>query len=446
MSSLQDAIKELGLEHLFEDHTSVTPDSIINQLNQSAKLDDVETQAYGLETDDGQIVKVYVNKTDADKFDEVMQRVLGETDNIEDAINLIAKEVDIVDVVWPQEQTDDSDVEGDESLNPEVYKNEIQSNEDSMIKKAQQTDESIVKNDKSQLDENASLESRFQTSNQKLIYHAIIALGVPEDVLLRTPLRAVLLHRIKEKAVELNRNTVLKQALKNIVRRSSEYLDDIPEVEKTSALGKLKMNTLDESIEFDNLLDKFMNIGPNSTLQEFLSIYNNVELYEAVPTKGIPVAMFVGSNKKQKFVLWQEGKKFILTSEQNANGEHLKVGEWNGKSFDAVVKELADKNYTKTPAKSYKQFEFGPVVESVIKAKFVNDEIELITNETSYFITESEANQLAYAFNSKKPTSIIIDDVQWIVSNRLNESVLKQKDSDVKLKLSQTIIDFIKNV
>jgi len=82
----------------------------------------------------------------------------------------------------------------------------------------------------------------------------------------------------------------------------------------------------------------------------------------------------------------------------------------------------------------------------VIKAKFVNDEIELITNETSYFITESEANQLAYAFNSKKPTSIIIDDVQWIVSNRLNESVLKQKDSDVKLKLSQTIIDFIKNV
>ena len=96
MSSLQDAIKELGLEHLFEDHTSVTPDSIINQLNQSAKLDDVETQAYGLETDDGQIVKIYVNKTDVDKFDEVMQRVLGETDNIEDAVNLIAKEIDIV--------------------------------------------------------------------------------------------------------------------------------------------------------------------------------------------------------------------------------------------------------------------------------------------------------------------------------------------------------------
>lgn len=444
MSSLQDAIKELGLEHLFEDSNSVTPDSIINQLNQSAKLDDVETQAYGLETDDGQIVKVYVNKTDADKFDEVMQRVLGETDNIEDAINLIAKEVDIVDVVWPQEQTDDSSVEGDESLNPEVYKNEIQSNEDSMIKKAQQTNESIVKQE-TQLDENASLESRFQTTNQKLIYHAIIALGVPEDVLLRTPLRAVLLHRIKEKAVELNRNIVLKQALKNIVRRSGEYLDDIPGVEKTSALGKLKMNTLDESIELDNLLDRFMNIGPNSTLQEFLSIYNDVELYEAVPTKGFPVAMFVNPNKKQ-FVLWQEGKKFILTSEQNANGEHLKVGEWNGKSFDAVVKELADKKYTKTPAKLYKNFEFKPVVESVIKAKFINDEIELITNETSYFITESEANQLAYALTSKTPMPIVIDDAQWIVSNRLNESILKQTNSDVKLKLSKTIIDFIKNV
>ena len=155
--------------------------------------------------------------------------------------------------------------------------------------------------------------------------------------------------------------------------------------------------------------------------------------------------MFVNSNKKQ-FVLWQEGKKFILTSEQNANGEHLKVGEWNGKSFDAVVKELADKNYTRTPAKSYKNYEFKPVVESVIKAKFINDEIELITNETSYFITESEANQLAYALSSKTPTPIVIDDAQWIVSNRLNESILKQTNSDVKLKLSKTIIDFIKNV
>ena len=38
MSSLQDAIKELGLEHLFEDHTSVTPDSIINQLDQKNLL------------------------------------------------------------------------------------------------------------------------------------------------------------------------------------------------------------------------------------------------------------------------------------------------------------------------------------------------------------------------------------------------------------------------
>lgn len=443
MKSLQDTIKELGLEHLFEDVDNVTPDKVVNQLDQTTKLDDVETEAYGLETDDGQIVKVYINKADTDKFDEIMQRVLGETDSIEDAINLIAKEIDVVDVVWPEEATDDSETgggesDGDESLNPEVYKTDLQNNEDSMLKKADQTNEALVN------EAHNTLESRFQTSNQKLIYHAIISLGVPEELMLRTPMRAVLLHRIKEKAVELNRNTVLKQALKNIVRKSSEFLDDIPDIESTP-LSKLQKNSLDESTNLDAMLDRFMNIGPNSSIQEFLDTYQGVELYEGLP-KGRPVAMFVNQSKKQ-FVLWQEGAKFILTSEQNANGEHIKVTEWNGKSFDAVVNELKQKDFIKTPASSYKNIQFKPVLESIIKAKQIDDEIELITDSNQRFnITESEARALSKACTSKKPVEILLNSDMWIVSNRLNETVIKCIDNGMKLKLSPIIINFIERV
>lgn len=443
MKSLQDTIKELGLEHLFEDVDNVTPDKVVNQLNQTTKLDDVETEAYGLETDDGQIVKVYINKADTDKFDEIMQRVLGETDSIEDAINLIAKEIDVVDVVWPEEATDDSETgggesDGDESLNPEVYKTDLQNNEDSMLKKADQTNEALVN------EAHNTLESRFQTSNQKLIYHAIISLGVPEELMLRTPMRAVLLHRIKEKAVELNRNTVLKQALKNIVRKSSEFLDDIPDIESTP-LSKLQKNSLDESTNLDAMLDRFMNIGPNSSIQEFLDTYQGVELYEGLP-KGRPVAMFVNQNKKQ-FVLWQEGAKFILTSEQNPNGEHLKYDEWNGKSYAAVINELKQKDFIKTPASSYKNIQFKPVLESIIKAKQIDDEIELITDSNQRFnITESEARALSKACTSKKPVEILLNSDMWIVSNRLNETVIKRIDNGMKLKLSSTIINFIERV
>lgn len=443
MKSLQDTIKELGLEHLFEDVDNVTPDKVVNQLNQTTKLDDVETEAYGLETDDGQIVKVYINKADTDKFDEIMQRVLGETDSIEDAINLIAKEIDVVDVVWPEEATDDSETgggesDGDESLNPEVYKTDLQNNEDSMLKKADQTNEALVN------EAHNTLESRFQTSNQKLIYHAIISLGVPEELMLRTPMRAVLLHRIKEKAVELNRNTVLKQALKNIVRKSSEFLDDIPDIESTP-LSKLQKNSLDESTNLDAMLDRFMNIGPNSSIQEFLDTYQGVELYEGLP-KGRPVAMFVNQNKKQ-FVLWQEGAKFILTSEQNPNGEHLKYDEWNGKSYAAVINELKQKDFIKTPASSYKNIQFKPVLESIIKAKQIDDEIELITDSNQRFnITESEARALSKACTSKKPVEILLNSDIWIVSNRLNETVIKRIDNGMKLKLSSTIINFIERV
>jgi len=71
--------------------------------------DDVDTVVFGLETDDNEIVKVYVAVPDADAFEKAMAERLGTEDDLEDVIADLAQEFDIVDVEWP-----DSDEEEDE--------------------------------------------------------------------------------------------------------------------------------------------------------------------------------------------------------------------------------------------------------------------------------------------------------------------------------------------
>ncbi len=90
----------------------VTGSDVADYLERAAELnDEVDTVPFGLETDDGDIVKVYVNAEQADKFEEAMKKLLGIEDDIEEAINQLAQEFDIVDVVWPKDK-EESDDEG----------------------------------------------------------------------------------------------------------------------------------------------------------------------------------------------------------------------------------------------------------------------------------------------------------------------------------------------
>lgn len=83
----------------------VTGSDVANYLEKAAALnDEIDTIPFGLETDDGDIVKVYVNAEEADKFEEAMKKLLGVEDDIEEAINKLALEFDIVDVVWPKDK------------------------------------------------------------------------------------------------------------------------------------------------------------------------------------------------------------------------------------------------------------------------------------------------------------------------------------------------------
>ena len=87
----------------------VTGSEVADYLERAGELnDEVDTVPFGLETDDGDIVKVYVNADQADAFEEAMKKMLGIEDDIEEAINKLAQDFDIVDVVWPKSAENDS--------------------------------------------------------------------------------------------------------------------------------------------------------------------------------------------------------------------------------------------------------------------------------------------------------------------------------------------------
>lgn len=80
----------------------VTSTDVSSYLNKAHELnDEVDTVTYGMELDDGSIVKVYVNANQADEFEEALSQMLGEFDDIEEVINTLAGTFDIVDVEWP---------------------------------------------------------------------------------------------------------------------------------------------------------------------------------------------------------------------------------------------------------------------------------------------------------------------------------------------------------
>lgn len=83
---------------------------VANYLEKAHELnDEVETVLYGLETSDGKVVKVYVNASQADAFEAEMKKMLGMEDDIEEAINNLASQFDIVDVIWPKDDAPAAD-------------------------------------------------------------------------------------------------------------------------------------------------------------------------------------------------------------------------------------------------------------------------------------------------------------------------------------------------
>lgn len=121
----------------------VTGSSVANYLERAAEInDEVPSVAFGLETDQGEIVKVWVNAEEAEAFEAEMKKMLGIENDIEEAINNLALKFDIIDVVWPDEEDEvhDDKIAGFDELDDEEISehsdydeitDEMSSNEDS---------------------------------------------------------------------------------------------------------------------------------------------------------------------------------------------------------------------------------------------------------------------------------------------------------------------------
>ena len=88
----------------------VTAASVTDYVNQAAEINDgVECVGFAVELDDGKLVKVYVNQTDAEGFEAALSDALGQGDELEDLLVNMADTFDIVDVVWPTPEASSAD-------------------------------------------------------------------------------------------------------------------------------------------------------------------------------------------------------------------------------------------------------------------------------------------------------------------------------------------------
>ena len=242
---LKESLHKIGQDFGFlAEEENEAEQQVMNRLDRSVKLDEVDTITFGLETDDGKIVKVYVKVDQADDFEKALADKLGEIDDIEEVLNELSKEYDIVDVEWPTEDpTGDDDVDeddGSDALNKKVYDNPKEKAEADRTMKPKLEGLSMGERLTIDINEGAdsgSLESRFTTASQLMVYHALLELGIPELALSRSAFRAAIMKNIKSKALELSGSPTMKSALKTFINRSIDY-EDKAEKNKSALGGK----------------------------------------------------------------------------------------------------------------------------------------------------------------------------------------------------------------
>jgi hypothetical protein len=306
--------------------------AVINKLDRSVKLDEVDTVTFGLETDDGKIVKVYVNAEQAEAFEKALSTKLGEIDDIEEVLNELSKEYEIVDVEWPDEEDNDDEEkshedDGSSALDQRVYgpDNKNGQTEDSFdrnFSSSESTSESLSYGEIATIElmENAtSIEGRFTTAAQLMVYHAIIDLGVPEIALARNPYRASIIKGIKHVAEEVKNSAHLKTALKSFIRGSIDFDKEAEEHAASEKSKTVKESDSDISKLSDKDLEtQIKNLAVLTPQEPNISFLNKLKKEKADRTKnGVKEDMKININEEQ--ITWEfssDKENLTITSRQ----------------------------------------------------------------------------------------------------------------------------------
>jgi len=209
-------------------------DRVEDVLKKSDEKDEVDVVAFGLETDDGEIVKVYVNVTDADEFEKAMAEMLGKEDDVEEAIKELAREFDVVDVVWPEDKPEDNEgteetvdaapsEEGDLELDLETEEDVKDVKENRSTLKASMT-EALEAKDQEVFEASMevvlsepykSMTKSLTTPLQLRILQLFDLAGIPADAL--TARRTDFLMGVRQVARKANENSSFKMALRRLL-------------------------------------------------------------------------------------------------------------------------------------------------------------------------------------------------------------------------------------
>ena len=93
------------IKNAINSDSKISSGDVFDYLKKADEInDEVDTIVFGLEDDQGDIVKVYVAKEDADGFEKELSQRLGKDDDIEELLAELASEFDIVDVEWPEDE------------------------------------------------------------------------------------------------------------------------------------------------------------------------------------------------------------------------------------------------------------------------------------------------------------------------------------------------------
>ena len=100
---------------------SVTGSDINDYLERAHELnDEIESVGFAIETDNNDIIKIYVNAAQADEFEQEMAKLLGMDDDTESAINTLAQKFDVIDVEWPEDLETEAPVDGEPAIDDDI--------------------------------------------------------------------------------------------------------------------------------------------------------------------------------------------------------------------------------------------------------------------------------------------------------------------------------------
>jgi hypothetical protein len=326
-------------------------EDVINKLDRSVKFDEVDTVTFGLETDDGKIVKVYVNAEQAETFEKALAVKLGEVDDIEEVLNELSKEFEIVDVEWPDEEGEEKKPEeeqndGSSSLDQRVYgpKGEKGPVEDSADRQFQGS-ESLNYGEEISLalmESSTTIESRFTTAAQLMVYHAIIDLGVPEIALARNPYRAAIIKGIKEAAGHVQKNAAMKIALKTFIKRAVDYEKKAEENEATAKAEvhghkepstdkgvkeDMKLNITEDKVIWSFKNDKDLLTISSKAITMTLDSEETEKLIKGLNNHSVTVVRDETEDPAKKFVFSPRGSSVMVKAVGNPDGYLMISGD-----------------------------------------------------------------------------------------------------------------------